>query len=140
MPGELEDPRDGVAVRGVSCVCDRQRAGRVRRDHLDLDPLGRRGSRAGAERVARLEDLPERVGEPGVGDVEVDEPRPGGLGRLDQAPLDGAGRNLGGQIARRLLPRRGESKRDVRRVVAVARIGRALELDGRAREVGELRF
>ena len=39
---ELEEPGDGVAVRGVTPVSDRDRPGRVRRDHLHLDALAAR--------------------------------------------------------------------------------------------------
>ena len=48
VAGEREQPRDAVAVGAVPRRRDRDRAGRIGRDHLDLDALRRR-SRAAAE-------------------------------------------------------------------------------------------
>ena len=140
VAGEHEEAGDRVTVSPVPRGRHGHGAGRVRRDHLDLYPLARRGGRAGSERVARVEDLPRRPREPVVRDVEIDEPGPRGLGRFDEAALDRSGRDLARKLARRLLPRWREPERDVRRVVPVARVARALELDGRADDLGELRL
>jgi len=63
VAGEGEQPCDRVAVGAVPRRGDRDRAGRVRRDHLHLHPLARLG-RAGAVVAAGGDDLAERLAEP----------------------------------------------------------------------------
>ena len=63
VPGELEQPRDGVAVRGVPRRADGERPRRVGGHELYLDALLDVG-RARPVVVTRLEDLGERVAEP----------------------------------------------------------------------------
>ena len=137
MAGELEQPRDRVAVRAVARVRDRERAGRVRRHHLHLDALRRRGA-AAAVRVPGLEDRAERGREPVVGEEEVDEARPRDLRALDRGERLGELGELGGELARRPPPRPGELQRRVRREVAVLDVARPLQLDVGAERLGEL--
>ncbi len=54
VPGELEETGDRVAVGAVPCRGDRDRAGRVGGDHLDLDSLAPVGL-SGAEIAAALD-------------------------------------------------------------------------------------
>src|SRR5439155_18319838 len=60
---ELEQAGHRVAVGAVPRRGDRDRAGRVRGDHLDLDPLAA-GRLAGAKIAAPFDDRGERFGEP----------------------------------------------------------------------------
>ena len=132
---EREHARDRVAVGAVSRRADCERPRGVRRDqlHLDLLPLVRI-----AGSVLRV-DLPERSGEPGVRHPEIEEARACHLRPLDLVELRSLLRQVGSQLARRALVLRGGAERDVRRVVAVGRIARALELDRRACELAEPR-
>jgi hypothetical protein len=139
VPGELEQARDRVPVGCIPGVRHRERTGRVGGHHLDLHALARLGRRAGAERVPCFEDLADGLGEPRVGDAEVDETRPGGLGCLGEAAPDRLRRDLAREVAGRPRACGRESQRDVGRVVAVLRIVRPLELDRRVRDVGEMR-
>ena len=59
VPGEREQAGERVAVGAVASRRDGNRAGRVRRDHLDLDTLTLLDA-PGAVRVPVLEDLGER--------------------------------------------------------------------------------
>ena len=104
VTGEGQQPRHRVAVRAVPRVRDRDRPGRVRRDHLDLDPLRRR-RRPRAERVPGREDLAERLREPCVRDVEVDEAGRRRLRPLDEATLQRRDDDLAGDVERRLPAR-----------------------------------
>ena len=63
MAAELEQARDAVAVGAVARGRDDDRAGRVRRDHLDLHALGLLGPAA----AVVVADLAERVEEERVG-------------------------------------------------------------------------
>ena len=96
-----------------------------------------RRRRPRAERVAGREDLPERLREPRVGDVEVDEAGRRRLRPLDETTLERRSDDLAGDVERRLPPRAREAERDVRRVVAVRRIARTLERDRDLRDLGE---
>ena len=80
-----------------------------------------------AEVVPRGDDLAHAVREPRVGDPEVHESRAGGLGALGDPVLDDLRGDLVGDLARRPLLQPGELECDVRRVVAVLGVGRALE-------------
>jgi hypothetical protein len=126
-----EHARDGVAVRAVARGADGQRAGRVRRDELDLDLLR---IRRGAAAVVRP-DLRERLPEPGSRHPEVDEAGAGHFRALDLVVLGRPLGQLGGELLRRSPVLRGALERDVRRVVAVSRILRPLQLDGRVRQL-----
>ncbi len=85
VAGEREQPGHGVAVGAVPGVRDGDRAGRVGRDHLHLDPLAapRPTPPPNPSPAARIS--PIAVGEPRVRDAEIDEARPGRLRRLDEA-------------------------------------------------------
>ena len=130
MAGEVEQPRDGVAVRAVPRRRDRDRAGRVRGDHLDLDLLRLR-RRAGAEAVARAEDLRERSRDPLVGEEQIEETRPG-----DLRPLD-AGKRRRPSPPARLRSRaaaaaafpRAAARRSSRSRRATRRVGRSSSTD-----------
>ena len=80
----------------------------------------RRSGEPAAVAVARLEDLAERLAEPGGREPEVDEARPGDLGALDlvaarrPSPASSSASSRGGGCCARREP-----ERDVRRVVAV---------------------
>ena len=80
VPGQLEQSRDGVADRAVPGRGDGDRAGRVRRDHLDLDALPRLRP-GGSEARPRAEDLAQRLAVPLARQPQVDEARPGHLPR-----------------------------------------------------------
>src|SRR6266542_3036951 len=69
---EGQEPRDRVAEGAVPSCGDRNRARRVRRDHLDLDALRRR-CRACAVVRARFEHLAQRLPVPAGSQPEVDE-------------------------------------------------------------------
>ena len=132
VPGVIEDPRDGVAVRPVSGRPDRQRACRIGRNELDLDLLRRlrvAGSVIGP-------DFGKRAGQPLRRHPEVEESRTRDLGPLDFVELGRANCEVGGQVAWRALVLRRGPERDVRRVVAVRGIARPFE---RNRCSGELR-
>ena len=80
---------------------------------------------------------PSADDEPLVAEEEVDEARAGDLGALDRLEAGGRLRDLGRDLARRPPPRARELQRDVRRVVAVLRLARPLELELGAGRVGE---
>jgi hypothetical protein len=139
VTAECEEARDGVSVRAVPRRGDRDRARRVGRDHLHLDPLAR-AREAAAVLVPLLEHVVERLAVPGRREPQVHEAGPRHLGALDGVePLSGLG-DLCRQLARRPAALRGLAERDVRREVAVLRTRRALERDGRSDGVGELRL
>ena len=73
--GEREQSSHAVAVRAVPRRADRERAGRVRRDELDLDPLGRRG-RPRTVVARRGKHLRECLAVPGLTHREVEKPGP----------------------------------------------------------------
>ena len=137
MAAEGEQPRNAVAVRSVPRVRDEQRPRRVRGHHLDLHALGSAGNPAATVGIAHLA---ERTHEERVGEPEVDEPRPGDLGRLDVLDLGDPGRELRRQLARRppCLLRAAEG--DVRGEVAVGRVLRPFELDLDAHRTRDLRL
>jgi hypothetical protein len=134
VTGVLEQVRDRVAVRAVARRGNGDRPSGVRGDHLDVDAL-LRGRRARAEvSVDRRNGVDEEL----VRHPEVDEAGAGDFGARDGIELLGAPGEIGREVARRAaLPRR-EPERDVGRVVAVLGLRRPLELDRRARELGDL--
>ena len=136
---EGEQPGDGVADGAVPGGGDDDRPGRVRGHHLHLDALRRR-SAAPAVVGARAQDLGERRPEPGRRDPEVDEARSGHLGQHDLVQAGRPLRQLFGQLPRWAALQGRLLERDVRRVVPVLGLRRSLELDRRARELGELRL
>ena len=138
VPGELEQACDRVAVRAVPCRRDGDRAGGVRGDELDLDLLGRVG-RARSERAPGGEDRRRAGPEPRVVDGDVEEARAGHVDTLDALERSDPVGQLRRDLARRLSPLAREPERDVRRVVAVACVARALELDGSSRDGRERR-
>ena len=120
VPGELEQPCDRVPVGGVAGRRDGDRAGRIGRDHLHLDPLAaesrtprpnaaprREDPRAAPRRTTRRRG--SRLRNPGR------PPRR----RVDGRKRRGRGRELLGHLQRRPPRERREPQRDVRRVVAV---------------------
>ncbi len=131
VAGELEQPRDRVAVRAVTGVRDGDRPGRVRRHHLDLDPLRQRQPSRRRIRRRRRPSPPSADSNHVVGEEEVDEAGAGDLRALDLGQPGEVG-ELGGELARRPPPRAREAQRRVRRVVAVHRVARPLQLDGGA--------
>ena len=127
VAGELEQPRDGVAVRAVPCRRDGDRPGRIGRDQLDLDALARR-RRAGAVVAPAASISASASRYHSRASQRLTKPGPATSARS----TCGLARRLGellGQLARRLAPLRGESKRDVRRVVPVRGVRGSLELD-----------
>ena len=133
---EREQAREGIADRTVARRRDRERAGRVGGDHLDLHALPR-VCPAGTVVGAGLEDLAEDLAEPGRSQPEVDEAGAGDLGALDLRKTGRRNHQLLGQLARRLPARGRELQRDVGGVVAVRRVARALQLDRSPSELGE---
>jgi len=129
VAGELEHPRERVAVGGVAARGDGDRPRRVRRHELHEDPLGRLGD-AGAVRVAGVEDVGERVAHPGVGHEEVEEARTRDVdaGDLPGELLGDERAEALGDRARRLPERGREQHRGVGGVVAELGLRRALEL------------
>ena len=105
---------------------------------LDLDPLGVQ-RRSAAVAVAEVEDLFERILVPGRRDPEVDEARSGNLRSLDVVQRPRELRELARDLARRARAMRGEPQGGVRRVIAVRRVVRPLELHLLARRLAELR-
>ena len=80
VPGELEQPRDGVAVGRVPRGGNSERAGRVRGDHLHLDRArALRPAAAVAASISASELAEERVRDP-----QVQEARAGDLCALDR--------------------------------------------------------
>ena len=139
VPRELEQPRDGVAVRAVPRGGDGDRPGRVRRDELDLDALRGLGG-AGAEAPPLLDDRRERASEPGVVHRDVQEPGACDVDGRDALERRHALRELRRHLARWPARAAREPKRDVGRVVAVPGVGRALERHGSTGEVAERAF
>ena len=131
-----QHPRERVAVRAVRGR-DRDRAGRVRRDHLDLDSLNGVG-KAGAIPLSGLEDLRERLPIPGRREPEVDETRARHLGADDSVKADRLFGQLLGDLARRALPLGCKLESGVRRVVPVLGARWPLELDRGAGDADEL--
>ena len=134
MARESEQARERIADRPVARRRDRERAGRVGGDHLDLHALPR-VCPAGTVVGAGLEDLAEDLAEPGRSQPEVDEAGAGDLGALDLHKTGRRNHQLLGQLAWRLPARGRELQRDVGGVVAVRRVARALELDRSPREL-----
>src|SRR5204862_2309330 len=111
--------------------------GRVRGDHLDLHALtGIR--KATAEVTSGLDDGRQRFAVPGVGEPEIHKPRSGDLCPLDGGEVGCLARDLLGKLARRSSALGREPQRGVRRVVAVLRVARPLELDGRTYGLAQL--
>ncbi len=79
---ETEQPRDGVSVGAVARGGNGDRAGRVRRDHLDLHLLLDR-RRGAAVVLTGRQDLGERVSIPRGREPEIDEAGTGDLGPVD---------------------------------------------------------
>ena len=130
VTGEGEEPGDTVAVSAVACGGDGHRAGGVRRHHLDLDPLRRLGG-AAAELVSCPEHAREACDEPRVGELEVDEARPGDRGLRDTVDRCCGLDELLRDLARRTARLAGELQRDVGGVVAVGRVCGPVERDRR---------
>ena len=81
MAREREDPPQRVAVGRVAAARGGQRAGRVGRDELEVDPLGALGG-ARAEARAGREHPVDRARVPGVGEEEVQKAGPRNLDAL----------------------------------------------------------
>ena len=138
VTGEGEEPGDAVAVGAVACGRDRHRTGRIRGHHLDLDALRRLGG-ATAELVSCREHARERLGEPRVGELEVDEARPGDRGLRDSVDRGGGADDLLRDLARRAARLAGQLQCDVGGVVAVARVCRPVQGDGCSGGLGQRR-
>ena len=124
VAGELEHPRERVAVGGVAAAGGGQRAGRVGRDELDVYVLGRARACRGPSRRRRRAGLRaaptyqasarKTFRKPGPGDLDaVDAAPPAARSALRAEPL--------GDLARRRAQRGREQHRRVGRVVAEAR-------------------
>src|SRR5215213_8119037 len=134
VAGKVQQPRDGVAVGAVPRGGDGDRAGRVRRDHLDLHPLA---ALHGASSVIVV-DLRERLREPGIGEPKVQESWAGDLSAFDGRQLGRLSRELLGQLARVAAPIGREPHGDVRGVVSVLGLPRPLQLDRHTRDARQL--
>jgi hypothetical protein len=132
---ELQDARERVAERRVAARGGRERAGRVGRDELHLHALA---AVARPEALARVEHAAHGREVPGVGEEQVQEARAGDLDPVDAVAqrLLERGAELLRDRARRLAQERGEQHRRVRRVVAEARLLRALQGEAVGRAVG----
>jgi len=139
VPGELQQARDRVPDRAVARRRDRDRAGRVRGDHLDLHLL-RPPRRAAAEPGSGLEHLPQGLAEPGGCEPEVDEAGAGDLCALDLLQVERRGSQLLPELARGSLAHRRELHRDIGRVVAMLGVVRPLQLDRRTGKLREPRL
>src|SRR5699024_11804674 len=126
--GGVEQPRDGVPQRGPAGVADVQRAGRVRRDELDVD--GVPGEAVVPAVVgAGLDDGPGQLTGGGGLEGDVEEARAGDVDRGDaRARLEPAGEDVG-EVARLPAGRPRQLHRDVARPVAVPLPLRSLYAD-----------
>src|SRR5207237_7189043 len=79
VTGEAQQSRDRVAVGAVAGRADGDRAGRVRGDELDLDPLVRLREAAAVVGIG----LPARLDEPAAREPEVEEARARDFGAID---------------------------------------------------------
>ena len=87
VAGELEQPRQRVAVGRVPAARGGQRAGRVGGDELDQDPLRDLvGAGRPPEPLARRRARPRAPPVPGVGEEEVEEAGAGDLDPLERCP------------------------------------------------------
>ena len=116
----LEDPRQRIAVGGVTATGGDQRAGRVCGDELGQEPLG--GIRATRSvPIAGRQDRGERTTLPRVGHEQVHEARPGDLPPLQvltERRLELAADPLG-DLSRRRAQHGRQQHRRVGRVVAL---------------------
>ena len=130
VPVQCEHPRQRVAVGGVAGVTDVHRPGRVGRDELDEDAFAARRP-ARAEPIAGGESARQPVAQPGAGQEQVKEARPGDLVALKK-PTEPAlqfGAETLGENTRRGAQRRCEQQRGVGGIVAEAGLGRTFERD-----------
>ena len=130
--GPFEQGGDGVAQGGLPAVPHVQRAGRIRRDELDVHglpgappspvaaavPLARREHRGDHGRKLRLREEEIDESRPGHGDLTHQPLRQ--LERRDQPLRHGAGL---------LFERLGERERQIGRDITVGGVARALQLD-----------
>ena len=143
VAGEAQEARHRVAVGAVAGRADRQRAGGIGRDELDLDALRRAGGRggAGAEVAAGRADLGGGLGVPGRRQEQVDEARPGDLDPLDGGQRRSDRGDLLRHLARVALRAPGQLQSSVRCEVAVLGVVGAgepdLGADGRGESRGE---
>ncbi len=130
VAGRLEQPHQRVAVGGVTAGADVDRPGRVGGDELDEDLLRRR-DRARSEVFSGGEQVAQRPQVPGVGEEEVDEPRPGDLDPLQPACQALVGFELAAQALghrpRIVAHRPGEEHRRIGAVIAELGLRRALQ-------------
>ncbi len=130
VPDRLQQPHQGVAISGVAAAADVQWPGRVGRDELDQDPLGRLGRRR-AEPIAGRDQGSQRPLVPGVGEKEVDEAGAGDLDPVEAAGLAEValelGLEAGGDIARAFPQRARQQHRRVGAEVTQIRLRRPVE-------------
>ena len=127
VPRELEQARDRVAVGAVPCRRDGDRAGRVRRHHLDLDALlrrrpSRRRTPSPASRIAASASTNHASAR-----NRLTKPGPAISARSTPAARCAASASSAASSRGGLPPRAGELQRGVRRVVAVLGVARPLE-------------
>ena len=118
---ELEDARQRVTDGGPSGAAEVDRAGRVGRDELQVDPVASLRVAATIGRPS-LDDRPRELsGRRGV-QRDVEESRPGDVNRLDAAHRTQACGQGRGHLAGRHTRTLGNLHGDVRRPVAVIAI------------------
>ncbi len=127
----LEHVAERVAVGGPAAAARVERAGRVGRHELDVDPQASTEVGTGEARLPGGHHVREDLVQPGVVEVEVDEPRTGQLhpfhvgGQVRVEPRS----QLLGHLARLASVGLGRGQRHVRGPVAVLAAARPLEVD-----------
>ena len=128
--GGRQQVGDGVAQHRAPGVADGQRAGGVGADELDLRLAAFAGIGV-AEGLGRGLDHLDLLGQPGVGQGEVDEAGRHHVGLAQEIGRGQAVDDLLGDLDRRHLGRPGRLHGDVGRVVAVLRVFGMLDGEGR---------
>ena len=125
---EPQHGREHVPQRAAARVRERERAGRVGGDELDLDAFPLQRLRAAVVRAVG-DDRVDLSAQPGDIEADVHETVAGHLGRRERRAEIELILDRAGDLARRPAQRPRETHRDARRVVAVLGVGRDLDLD-----------